>query len=431
MIRKIFILMFVIILPVCAVAADFVTETYYPSRLFLGVVIDSSPASDKAWNIRKSRAVELISSLKPGDKVVVVEARPGRPSVRALAVVGGPEKTGLNEVISSISVLGKELLSKADVARGVETVCDLFQTEGQGYHGCLVVLTNGRISNRQVRNILRMASTCSNLNHSVCFTCDPTVANQALMDAGKQKLLDIRFASNPRLVFWLQAVRESITPTTPLFTPPADNNDALADEKVPSEPEEPEQPEIHKPDITPDINATGEPCEPNELEEVPQTATGSSWAVILIVIVVLMMLSIAVILVGARLRKGSLNTSPTDSYLDSDIADDVVTHLKALIGDRDVDLGPLGMVSEFSIGSDHSCGLCIEDEKIAGKHAKVFRTRKSLKIENYDGAPISVDGVPIKMYQKRILNLPADIELVPGIVVSLYIEPIESEKEDN
>lgn len=37
-----------------------------------------------------------------------------------------------------------------------------------------------------------------------------------------------------------------------------------------------------------------------------------------------------------------------------------------------------------------SCALYIEDDKIAGKHVKVFRTRKGLRIENYDNAPIGL-----------------------------------------
>ena len=425
------------------------------SGFFVGIVIDSSPSNDKAWNIKKSRAVELLSNLNQGDKVVVLEARPGSPSICGKAVIGGPEKTGSNEIVSCVSGLNKELFFSADVARACESIYDIFESEGSDFKCLLVVITNGKLKDSQVQRIIRTSSQIKTLGGFTCLTYDPAVAKQNLINAGKKNDIDMLLESNPGFGNWLKSNRDLIEPGEPVvetkeyifvepdLTPISNMIDkALASLKpdpntlaltpMPALPLEKEVNIIDMPvDKEPNNITTGTtekltPPVEDEVTSVELTQTEKTYpslASIIIILLAAIIMAAAVIFALKHLRKAS-------SVYDDDETEHQPSILKAVVGEQDIDLGEIELISELTLGNDPGCSIYIEDDQLPPQQARLFRTAKGFKLQNLDSEPVFVNGIEAKCKKKVKLDLPADIQLANGMILNLYTET-ESEIKDN
>lgn len=404
-------------------------------NFFVGIVVDSSPASNKAWNIRKSRAIELISSLDQGDKVVVLKARPGSPSVYGNTIIGGPQKTGSNEIVSLVSVLNKEWLFSANVARACESIYDIFISEGNGFKCLLVVLTNGKLSSNQIQRIIRTSSQVKTLGGFASLTYDPAVANQNIINAGQKNDVDILLESNPGFANWIKSKRDemaTVIDKAPVSLKPDVNN--LVSSTTPQLPQVQETNIIDTPDdLKPNDISTHAPVDintPAEVDDISkdvrqaQTKPLSLISLIIILAATIMMVTMVAILVIKHRRKTSM------AY-DNDDQEHQPSNLKAIVGEQDIDLGEIDLISELTLGNDPGCSIFIEDDELSPQQARIFRTRKGFKLQNLDSEPVIVNGLEVKNKKKVKLDLPADIQLPNGMMLNLYTETNPEIKDDN
>jgi hypothetical protein len=426
-------------------------------NFFVGIVVDSSPASTKDWNIRKSRAIELISNIDQGDKVIVLKARPGSPSVYGKTVISGPLKTGSNEIVSTVSVMNKELLSSADVARACESVYDIFVSEGSNSKCMLVVLTSGKLKDSQIQRILRTSSQLKMLGGSISLTYDPAVANHNVINAGKKDDIEILMESNPDFAGWIRSKRDKIEPEktviekteyvflepnlTPItnmikaLTPLKPDVNTLMPPLTTQLPQVPETNIIDTPidlesnNITThnlaDINGHAEvnviPKNISRAQTKPKSI--AAWLILLIAAVVI---TTIVLFIVAYRKKRSI---ASDNH-DSDIKDQP-SILKAIVGEQDIDLGEIDLISELTLGNDPGCSIFIEDDQLSPQQVRIFRTGKVFKLQNLDPEPVIVNGVEVKNKKKVKLELPADIQLPNGMMLNLYTETIPQIKDEN
>jgi hypothetical protein len=426
-------------------------------NFFVGIVVDSSPASTKDWNIRKSRAIELISNIDQGDKVIVLKARPGSPSVYGKTVISGPLKTGSNEIVSTVSVMNKELLSSADVARACESVYDIFVSEGSNSKCMLVVLTSGKLKDSQIQRILRTSSQIKMLGGSVSVTYDPAVANHNIINAGKKNDIEILLESNPDFAGWIRSKRDKIEPEKtviekteyvflePNLTPITNMIKALTplkpDVNTLIPPLTAQLPQVQETNIinTPidlesnnttthnltDINSPAEvniiPKNISRAQTKPKSI--AAWLILLIAAVVIA----AIVLFIVSYNKWRNNTPGNH---DADTTD-TPSILKAIVGEQDINLGEIDLISELTMGNDPGCGIYIEDDQLPPQQARIFRTKKGFKLQNLDLEPVIVNGLEVKNKKKVKLDLPADIQLSNGMMINLYTETTPEIKDEN
>ncbi|HBG25845.1 MAG: hypothetical protein A2Y10_08320 [Planctomycetes bacterium GWF2_41_51] len=387
------------------------------SKVFLGIIIDSSPMSDKDWSIRRSRAIELLSGLEPGDKVVVIKAGSETLWVYGRAVVGGPEKTGLNEIVTNISAMNKNILFPANLLTACKTIRDIFTSEGKDFQCCLAVLTNSNMNDFQAQNILMIISSLKEQNSSICFTYDPAVANQYIINAGKRKDFEIRLASNPELAYWLQSIKQKMQSDQEIPDVLKSKANTFVSKQTIKLPAEANNSLITIPF---DSNKNSKKDDyPKKSQKV--SLKNKVFSISAIVIGLLMLCLMAYYFV-----KGLSKPENTNENV---ISEDCIEYLKATAGEQDFDLGPMDMVSELTIGSDPGCSLHIENEELPAQQARIYKSGKGFKIENIDISPITVNGEILNSGKKLNLNFPADIELTSGLMVNLFVESIQKEKE--
>ncbi|MHC4951716.1 MAG: hypothetical protein ACYTEU_12140, partial [Planctomycetota bacterium] len=415
-------------------------------HLFVGIVVDSSPTNSKTWNIRKSRAIELITSLQKGDKIIVLKARPGSPSVYGTALIGGQEKSGSNEIVSRVSVLNKELLSSVDVARACESIHDIFTSEGQGYKCLLVVLTNGKLRTDRVERTLRTASQIKALGGSTCLTYDPAVAKENLINAGKGNDIEILLESNPRLANWIQSKRPPITPEPKsekteteyvIFEPNLAPITTMLDNAlttIKSEADQPvtkvteyiikEVPVVKEPNVVlADITKETLPPKEEDTMVIKPQGDKKHFPVISLIVAGIMLLSM--ILIGKTLLQN--HHKENNSNLDQ-TQEQPPGNLKAAIGDQDIDLGEIDLISELTMGNDPGCSIYIEDEQLSPQLGRIFQTKKGFKFQNLDSDLMYVNCQEVAPNKKFKFELPADIQLPNGTMLNLFTEAVKPEE---
>lgn len=446
------------------------------TNVFLCAILDTRPNSEKQWNILRSLLLESVHNLREGDKLQILAARPGNPSRKITTVLGKPDGFERDMVIEVVSAIRKEFLFGADLAKAMKAAFDSFRENGSNNKCCLIVLTDGKVGNGQAGQIRKLNSMFRARGWPVCITCDGKEANRQLLAAGNRGEIDLRFIDRPLLSQWIGSVRLSGESdvvsgdkpgTEPTTVDKAGDNVIAADSSL-------LQPSI-KEDNTID-KQTIEYKGPVDVRivDMPPFTTGGSVSTRDIVdandvsseqsttpedttklqinprrpnyetkqaVKPKLLLTVAVAgggLLAAGLCAAALfvlKDGRSVARLRSDLmtndtqSEHIASHIVAYAGDQRQDLGDMNMITEITIGRDPGSTVYIDNENVSDTHVRIFKGRKALKAQNLAGATIIINGTELPPKAKTQLSLPADIELVPGMSVSLLTEPVELDME--
>jgi hypothetical protein len=177
-------------------------------KVFLCVIRDTSPADEKCWNMQDAVNIEVFYSLREGDQLKELLARPGNPSILIDSIItaDGFEK---KYILNKISGISKEWLSSADIASAMEAAFDSFNQKGKNYQCLLIIITKGQMDNEHIAHIRRYAGAFKARGWPVCIVCDQEHTNRELLIAANNTELDIRFIDNASLSDWIDNVRSS------------------------------------------------------------------------------------------------------------------------------------------------------------------------------------------------------------------------------
>jgi len=180
-------------------------------NISLGIIIDTSPCSEKIWNLFQTSILELAYHLNNGDQVAIFTAHPGKPKLKITEVIGPEDKYDPGDIVRQTSSFSREFLFGADLSRAIETAFEHFCRKAEGYRCCLVVLSTGSISDRQVKQIKRLSVAFKARGWPLRFVCDRKRANRWLLVAGNNQQLVLRLLEKPELAVWLDAARKPNT----------------------------------------------------------------------------------------------------------------------------------------------------------------------------------------------------------------------------
>ena len=108
-------------------SGDVFSASKAETNVYLGVILDTSPNSEKQWNILKSLILESTHNLREGDKLQIQTARPFNPSMKITTVIGKPDGFERDMIIEAVSGIPKELLFGADLAKAMKAVFNSFR----------------------------------------------------------------------------------------------------------------------------------------------------------------------------------------------------------------------------------------------------------------------------------------------------------------
>jgi hypothetical protein len=443
-------------------------------RVFLTVVLDTSPTGNDRWQVQKSLLLEAIHSLKAGDQVELVTARPGDPAVQLAVTMVEPLQAQQETAARVVSRIPKEWLASADMDRAINTAHLGLLNRGEGYRSCLLVLSSGRIGEHGLAELRRVAAALKQRGWPVCVICDGEQANRPVLVAGSKGQFELRFTDNAALGQWIASVR---TPTPPIAavakegrsakteTPPAPAKEptrtadsaSTATEATVTKPGASatqgnrgtvdvrivDMPPFGGPQPQPvppqgESTKRAEPAVPVPIapprqqkdatkakSDMPATRKlpigiiiGGIFGVGLAGLTIYVLKD--VVAVGRLRRRHGLQDETVES---------AGRQLVAFIGDRREELGNLEDIQDLTIGKGLGSHIYIDGPGVEDRHARIFRRRKGLRVQNTAGAPIVINGLEVPPKAKVDLVLPSDIELAPGVTVSLLAETLEPQVE--
>ena len=437
--------LFIFVLAVLGFAKGLFASTAEPN-LHLAVVLDSSPASNKEWDLIKGQLLEAVHALKSGDALDVLIARPGEPKILVSTRITESHSLQRDQVTALVSGLPKQLLFGADFGKALQTANDRLQSRGPGRRQCLIILTHGRREDRQIERIRKWARTFQSNNWPVCITCDQRRANRDLLTAASQKEFDVRFLDRPLLADWIDEVRDRFTikrDSHPEKIDPSSDLTPLDFSRLLDWVKEPVKVQIVNPQVLlpspseggvqADPTTTGTSSENDPANTKPEKRGGlSNWFKIPILALVWAGGGVATLGVIALGIAGlSKRLSRMQQHSEYGAADENFTgqeHLFAYYGEERLDLGEQAALTEITIGREIGSTILLDHEGIQNRHLRIVKKRKKLIARNCSDEPVTVNGIKLSASAKTELTLPAEVVL-GGVTVSLQNETIDFDME--
>lgn len=427
-------------------------------RLFLSVVLDASPTTTDRWETRKALLLEAIHSLQVADRIELVTARPGQPTIQLAETITEPLQVQREIAARLVSRIPKEWLVGSDMGRAVNAAYLSLLKRGEGYRCCLLVLSSGRIDESNLTELRRISAALKPRGWPVCVVCDGKQAYKPVLVAGNKEEFELRFTDSASVGQWIKSVRapsalnspvgkvgrtpEAVTPraVTPATPPVLATPDARGPVDVRI---------VNMPPLGGDQRGDHVPSQPNSTK-LKDSTTPSPAAVrdqkdatlkakndktprrrIPIGLIGGGGLGIGVFGLAAYIlfdlvAAGKLHRGHGQSQDNTELAGG---HLVAFVGDRREEYGNLDDIQEITIGKGLGSHIYVDQPGVEDRHARIFRRRSGLWIQNTAGVTIVVGGLELAPKAKTCLVLPADIELVPGVTVSLLTEQTAPEME--
>ena len=214
-----------------------------------------------------------------------------------------------------------------------------------------------------------------------------------------------------------------VTPDVNSSKPAAVKPNPSADSKGPLKPPIPPPAKTPKPnDANNKQKARAEASDPNSTGTQAGSSLFSRWYVW--VPVVLGIVAVGILLLRKLIDRGK----STDKAQD---ADEIPMILVMYVGDDRREMGSLKDIHEIIIGSGLGSTVFISGAGIASQHLKITRSGSDLKLRNCSDAAVTVNGLSVEPKGKMVLDLPAEIEITAGVVVTVVEESQQLEMERN
>jgi len=206
--KKLILVSMVLLLTLAAYGGSASGSIAEEKGISLGIIIDTSPCSQKTWATFQAAILEMTYQLRRGDKITVYTAHPGKPRLRIIRVIGTEGKHNASDIIRETTSFSREWLFGANLSRAVELVFGDFYREANEYQHYLVVLSKGKISSKQVAQLKNLVVNFENNCWPVRFICERTQASRSLLVAANNQQLDLRMLDKPELTEWINATRK-------------------------------------------------------------------------------------------------------------------------------------------------------------------------------------------------------------------------------
>ena len=445
-------LLLVLLLPPLASAgASAGTPAGTAQPLFLTIVVDSSPASTQTWQQLKASACQAVDNLAPNDRVVILRAGNGEPSLHSDSRIQSPDLAGRQNLRQCIRDIRQVFpLSRADLAKAVATAFEHLGKHSEQYNYAVIVFSTGNLTEDQVRQVRRLAAAYRVRGWSLALLVQPG-ARRELFVAASQGEFDVMFLDKVNLAQWLEKARrqapvgtqkppEPPSPSQP-DQPPEDIRPKPEPLPIPGRRGRPEptgEPNSGQTDYTPppvprppDIPPvpTLPPPPPPRPEPEPSEGKQPSWLrsilknehTLWIAVAGAVMVLIVLVVLVRRVAGRREDLPDLDEYGTTGGPQKLMCSAE----DQQYDLGEEDSIDTLVIGKGPASAVPLpDDEELEEEHVKVFHRRRGYQIKNLAGQPIVVSGTVVNQGQKVDLLLPATIELTKKSRITLFREPV-------
>ena len=175
------------------------------NQFCLAVIIDRSASSQ--WSQIPLVAGQAITALRESELLKIITAETERPILHATVTTGSqqtPNRTDIYAFLTRLKVIPWG--GQADLARSVSAAFSELDRCGQSYKCALLVITDGKLSDSQVRQIRNLASAYKAKGWDICVTADKK-AHSDLFLAASQGEFQVMLLDRANVSSWIESVR--------------------------------------------------------------------------------------------------------------------------------------------------------------------------------------------------------------------------------
>jgi von Willebrand factor type A domain len=369
---------------VCSATVAFGQSDTQPISLI--VILDVSSSMGKDLENLKVELYEVVHCLKPGDEISVLTTY--RQNIREWAsttITGTPGETkSLNSKISKIRLRRG---GGTDFAVALEDANMVVQSKDSGRRVVIAILTDGRISSKDVSRIKFFARLWKSSGHIAWVTGSRRSHRDLLATAGDGNFrwallaqFDLTSAIDRKRIATTQrvlnkrpgAVEEHVKQTEEKGRSSARINIYNPNIKITTKTKESDKTTPTKPKtVTPETR-------------VKKKSSIKIWHLLLGTFVVAALVAVVLWIKDAYQN--------SDIFGDDDELGPVQENLQIVHKMQPFNYGPMKNIAPITIGSSSDNSICIAEEGVDSTHLQIKRSGRGLNIKNVSSDVVTVDG---------------------------------------
>jgi hypothetical protein len=440
----------------------------------LVIVVDTSWSCDRWMGDFRTLARQAALTLRPGDYLEIIAARPGNPTIKLAQTVRSDSAEDARSIDAALAAIRAQFLSEASLADALEMALERLTgtCSKKGIANTVTItFTDGQMGDNEAKRVLELSEKFDTTGCQLYLTGTRNTNRNILIAASKKNKLKWFLIREANPGIWLQAIVEKhpVTEAKQEQAPqPKSSELAKAEEKIGTQPEESQttkdkpqdqitgQPQAQTPEgsgyhitvgstveVSPLTRPPGseitvppqglpleanepsgpvaeqqpvvEPVEqPPEKVEVPQR---SFWAWLKRAFHgYWWLIPTAVVLAGLVLviSQSIAQARKWDGKVKA--SQKTARHndpevLVATSNGQSYQLGPPSSFHSANIGKGVGNAIRIADDSLEDRHARLYRKRTNFLLKNSARSPVTVNGSQIKPGGKCRLVLPSVIQL--------------------
>ena len=447
-----------------SVAQALAAETPARNPVYLGLIIDTSPGSATVKAQIDQDVKQITGLLRRGDHLLLLTAHGGAPQIRLNHQVQNEMGISPSALWPCLEGIKMAVVTKADVAAAMSTAFEIMNQQTQGFACGLLVLGRANFEEKQVQQILRLATAFNSRSWPTGFTISVNTPKSLLLAAsqGKLQVMDL---GHPDLAKWFQRLSlqspVKVSQEKPLAPNPGKKESAplpkknqqsepntallMSSEKgVASErfllPVYPVPAESEKPATWPNFSPIAKPInqtpvppklapppkipppKPAEHLERSQSKLRLTWTRWL-----LMGAAVVLILGSIYLWRRYHQTAGRANLIAPEEVVPKKHNLFVQYNNDRFELGPEEGMRNFALGANPGCPFQFDDPNVDARHVLLTWRKGKLFLQNNSSQPIYVNEAPISPHKKINIFLPADVKLTNKTFLTLFQEEIAAD----
>ncbi len=180
-----------------------------PGPLALTIVLDSAWSNEQEMPTYKSLSRQVISSLRPGDYLELIVAKPGEPGLLLAQYTKSGDATELKNIVSILDGVKCPFLSDEDVYKSVDLALNRLAksfTINSFDKMAVIVFTDGKLKDSDVTRIVQLSDEFRLRNWPLYITGTYETNKRLLVAANKNKF-DFSLVNEANPAVWINSKR--------------------------------------------------------------------------------------------------------------------------------------------------------------------------------------------------------------------------------
>ena len=139
----------------------------------LSIVLDTAWSNEHTMPDYRSLSRQVIANLKPGDYLEVISGHPGKSKLRVAQFIKSGNTQEVKNIITLLQGISCPFLSDVNISKSVDMAMNRLiksAEENPFAHTAVIVFTDGKLNDRDVRQLQELSKEFQKRKWSLCVT---------------------------------------------------------------------------------------------------------------------------------------------------------------------------------------------------------------------------------------------------------------------